>query len=500
MNAKESHESGNLLLISVDEWECRAVVLERGRITEFYGERRFNKLTINSIFLGRVKEIRSSLKSAFINIGLSKNAFLSFENIYDSEELFVQNPKLEKGKEIIVQVVKPPHKSKGARVSAKISLAGRYAVYFPEAGGKFIHTSRKIPSNTADLLIKRYERHIPEKCGIILRTAAADAPEDLVLKELEMLCERWESIKRLASKKTAPAVLFSEDSFAVRVIREVYSSDQELVIVDDENAYREIKRYAEEFVPDVLPKLRLYSETKPLFEFYHVENQLNEIFARTITLPSGGYIVIDRREAMTVIDVNSGRHAGELEHEEMSMRVNLEAAEEIARQVRLRNISGIVVVDFIDVKKEEKKKMIFNYLSELLEKDRAYAYLESVPSLTIGIFTRKSMANVSYSFYEEECQMCRGSGWQISTEALAVRVMRKLKKIAAEKKEEAIVIRLNEAVYQEIRNSLKESLDEIQKKFKKLLILLGSDELKGDELEIVLVGKKDIVKNHFKMK
>lgn len=491
------YKDKNIILISSDRWENRAVVLEKGRLVEFYAERKNSKILVNAIYLGRIKGYNPSLKSYFVDIGLDKSAFLSCS----SQPVVPRVEKgLNKGDEILVQLVKPPYKTKGAKVSFSISLPGHYLVYFPWAKEKFINVSRKIEPETADLFKAKLSELISENCGIIVRTAALDTDYEMVMKEYLYLREKWENIKHLAQKKSPPALIYNDDCFSVRVIREVYRKDVEAVFIDDDNLYEEANKYAEKFLPECTEKIVLYTKDKPLFEAFNIEYKLSEIFSRTISLPSGGYIVIDRLEALTVIDVNSGSFSEDCGHEEMALKVNLEAATEAVRQIRLRNLSGIILIDFVDIRREESKEKLLNLFDELIQNDRAFITYEFVPTLTMFIITRKHMANVSASFIEEECETCKGSGWVVSKSALAVSLLRKIYKAAKAKDAKAVVFRVNEEVLKAVAQEFRESLPEMEKGLKKAIYLLGSEEVAGDGFEIVLVGEEEIIKKHFHKK
>lgn len=483
------------ILISMDFWECRAVLLEGGKIVEFYAERRSSRLPVNSIFLGKVKDFSPALNSYFVNIGLTKNAFLSLDDSFYS--FGETRHSLKKGDEVIVQLIKPPQKTKGARVTMSISIPGHYIVYFPLAREKFINVSRKISDEVAAEIRSILLEKISENCGIIVRTAALDADLQTIFKEFAYLKEKWASIKHLAQKKSAPALIFTDDPFAVRVIREAYRENVEEILVDSENAYREILSYAEKFIPGVKDKLKLYTGEKPLFEQFKVENELKEVFSRTVSLPSGGYIVIDKREALTVIDVNSGRFKESKNHEAMAYQVNIEAVQEVSRQLRLRNISGIVVVDFVDMKSEEAKRELLNRFSEAIEEDRASTFFEFVPSMSMLIITRKHMSNVSTSFYEEECACCHGSGWTISKSALAAYVLRGIRKELKKKSAESVVFLVNDKILETIKSEMLDTIEELEKESSKNVYLVGVSNLDFEEYEVALIGSDELVKRHF---
>lgn len=407
---------------------------------------------------------------------------------------------LKKGDEILVQLVKPPQKTKGAKVSLNISLPGHYVVYFPNVKEKFINVSKRIDERTADEMKNKLNELIHENCGLIIRTAAIDTDYEMILKEVEYLKEKWESIKALAQKKSAPFLIYTDDCFSVRVLREAYRKEIDAIYIDELNSYSEALRYAERFIPEALQKMKLYEYEKPLFEAFKIDHKLKGIFSRTVSLPSGGYIVIDKREALTIIDVNSGRFSENLSHEEMALKVNLEAAEEVARQMRLRNISGIVIVDFVDMKREHSKQFLIERLNELIEKDRAYISFEFIPSLSMVLITRKHMSNVATSFFEEECSQCHGSGWVISATALAISLLRKIKKVATSKENESIVFRVNERILEVIKEEMIDSISEIENQTSKNIYLVGTKDIQEDNFEIAIVGNDDLVRKHFPKK
>jgi ribonuclease G len=489
-----------LLLISIDSWENRAVLLESGKITEFYAERRKEKARVNSIFLGKVKSYNPSLNSYFVNIGHSRNAFLSAEKGIYPETSKEWGAGLKKDDEVLVQLQKPPYKSKGARVSLNISLPGHYLVYFPNVRERFVSISRKISQETAEEMKTVLSDMIQENCGVVVRTAAVEADYEQILSEFEYLRSKWQQVKALAQKKSAPALIYTDDCFAVRVVREAYRKEVESVYVDDENALHEIEKYAEKFIPELRKKLIFYRDEKPLFERFAVEHSLKEVFSRTVSLPSGGYLVIDKREAMTVIDVNSGRFTKDLSHEKMALRINLQAAQEIARQIRLRNLSGIILVDFIDMRSEDARKELYDSFSELLEKDRAYLNYEFVPSMSLFVVTRKHMANVSASFFEEECSLCHGSGWVPSSSSIGIGLLRRIIKTASKKDASAMVFRINTRILLAIKEELPEAIVEAEKLCRKKIYLLGSDDMPEDDFEIVLIGEDELIRKHFPKK
>lgn len=482
------------ILISIDDWEKRAVLLKDNFVYDYHAELTGKTNYTNAIFKGLVKSIRHSIGSAFVNIGLDRNAFLTSENsvLEDDRRVLLPEKPIRKNDVLLVQVLKPPVKGKGARVTEKISLPGRYVVLFPES--EFLHVSRKIEPARADKLIASLKASVPPGYGLIIRSAALEVDKPLVEEEINHLIDKWHKIKSLAKRKKAPALIATDDDFPVRIIRELYEATVSQVIVDSKPAYEMIKHYARQWVPDLLDRLKLHRSSKPLFEAYHVEEQLDTLLRRTITLPSGGYVVIDRTEALTVFDVNSGRFTEGKDLEHTAFQVNLEAAEEIYRQIRLRNISGIIVIDFIDMHDQDHIDRLLERINELCEQDSTRARMLELMPIGLVAITRKGTGSIDEDFSRQPCKSCDGSGFVPSDEAVAVKVLRMVRSKIISSEHESHVFRINDRASAIISRIFGEEAQKLKESIGKKFYFIPDSSIDVLECELLTCGSDEDIK------
>jgi ribonuclease E len=394
-------------------------VLEGSTLVELYVTRKAGRSMVGNIYLGRVQNVLPGMEAAFIDIGRGRNAVLYAGEVnYNEEDLDGEAPRIEKvlkpGQPVLVQVTKDPIGAKGARLTAQVSLAGRYLVLQPEDNTFGI--SRRLPEEERTRLRDILREVRPKGLGLIVRTAAEGASADDLRADLTRLQARWEAIERKAKKVSAPAVIYSEPELVVRVIRDIFSPDFAELVVDDGELYQRVLEYLQEVAPDLLPKLRRYDGALPLFEDYRVVEQLHKALERKVWLPSGGSIVIDRTEAMTVIDVNTGKFVGRANLEETVVANNLEAADEIVRQLRLRDIGGIIIIDFIDMLFERNQQAVVDRLRDALTRDKTKSQVMEVSSLGLVQMTRKRVSGGLLESFSETCPTCDGRGVVITHE------------------------------------------------------------------------------------
>jgi ribonuclease E len=388
-------------------------VLEGPTLVELYVTRKAGRSMVGNIYLGRVQNVLPGMEAAFIDIGRGRNAVLYAGEVnYNEEDLDGEAPRIEKvlkpGQPVLVQVTKDPIGAKGARLTAQVSLAGRYLVLQPEDSTFGI--SRRLPEEERTRLREILKEVRPKGLGLIVRTAAEGASADDLRADLARLQARWEAVERKAKKASAAAVIYSEPELVVRVIRDNFSPDFTELVVDDEELYQRVHEYLQEVAPDLLPKLRRYDGALPLFEDYRVVEQLHKALERKVWLPSGGSIVIDRTEAMTVIDVNTGKFVGRANLEETVVANNLEAADEIVRQLRLRDIGGIIIIDFIDMLFERNQQAVVDRLRDALTRDKTKSQVMEVSSLGLVQMTRKRVSGGLLDSFSETCPTCDGRG------------------------------------------------------------------------------------------
>jgi ribonuclease E len=394
-------------------------VLEGPTLVEHYVTRKAGRSMVGNIYLGRVQNVLPGMEAAFVDIGRGRNAVLYAGEVnYNEEDLDGEAPRIEKvlkpSQPVLVQVTKDPIGAKGARLTAQVSLAGRYLVLQPEDNTFGI--SRRLPEAERARLRDILKEVRPKGLGLIVRTAAEGASADDLRADLARLQARWEAVERKAKKASAPAVIYSEPELVVRVIRDIFSPDFIELVVDGDELYARVEEYLTEVAPDLLPKLRKHQGKLPVFEHYRVVEQIHKALERKVWLPSGGSIVIDRTEAMTVIDVNTGKFVGKANLEETVVANNLEAADEIVRQLRLRDIGGIIIIDFIDMLFERNQQAVVDRLRAALARDKTKSQVMEVSSLGLVQMTRKRVSGGLLDSFSETCPTCDGRGVVITHE------------------------------------------------------------------------------------
>lgn len=389
-------------------------VLEDGLLVEHYVAESQGGSIIGNVYLGKVQNVLPSMEAAFVDIGRGRNAVLySGEVDWEAAETGNQPRRIElalkSGDHVLVQVTKDPVGQKGARLTSQISLPGRFLVYVP--GGNMSGISRKLPEGERQRLKQILKHALPEDAGVIVRTAAEGATEDQLTLDVERLKAQWENINNEVAKGKAPTLLHSEPDLLVKIIRDVFNEDFTDLVVSGEVSLATIRQYLESVAPELIERLVEYASDEDVFDSYRLGDQIIKALDRKVFLPSGGSLVIDRTEAMTVVDVNTGKFIGSGGNlEETVTKNNLEAAEELVRQLRLRDIGGIVVVDFIDMIQESNQEMVRRRLLECLSRDRTKNQVGEITSLGLAQMTRKKIGLGLLETFSEPCDCCAGRG------------------------------------------------------------------------------------------
>jgi len=400
-------------------------VLEDGVLVEHYVSAQAQVSMVGNIYLGRVQNVLPSMEAAFIDVGKGRNAVLYAGEVnWDAAGIESASSRrieqaLKPNDTVLVQVTKDPIGQKGARLTSQITLAGRYLVLVPEGGMTGI--SRKLPEPERDRLKRVLRQIVPATSGVIVRTAAAGATEEELRTDVERLTAQWEAIQEKAAKSSssAPLLLQGEPDLAIRVVRDIFNDDFGSLIVAGSPTYHEVKEYVGDLAPEMKERVTLWNEPGDVFAAYRVDEQLAKGMDRQVWLPSGGSLVIDRTEAMTVVDVNTGKFTGAGGTlEETVTRNNLEAAEEIVRQLRLRDIGGIIVIDFIDMVLESNRDLVLRRLVECLGRDRTKHQVAEVTSLGLVQMTRKRVGQGLVEAFSQECDHCRGRGFLVNSEPI----------------------------------------------------------------------------------
>ena len=422
------------ILVNVSPFEVRVAVVQQGAVQEFHLERAASRGLVGNIYLGRVARVLPGMQSAFIDIGLDRAAFLHVADLWQSRGSG-QTPPIEKllyeSQPLLVQVIKDPIGTKGARLSTQISIAGRLLVYLPQ--DPHIGVSQRI-GNEAErtALRERIQRLMPddEKGGVIIRTMAEDAPDEQLSADIDYLRKRWRQILEASKSHTAPALLYQELSLTQRVLRDIAGDQTTGIVVDAQQALEELQAFAGTYMPSVLGKLRRHAGDRPLFDLHRVEEELERALARRVDLKSGGYLIIDQTEAMTTIDVNTGGFVGGRNFDDTVFRTNLEAAHAIARQLRVRNLGGIVIIDFIDMTSAEHRDAVQTELRRALDRDRTRTTVNGFTSLGLVEVTRKRTRESLAHVLCEPCATCAGKGEIRTARTVAYGIMREIQREA----------------------------------------------------------------------
>lgn len=422
----------------IDPEEVRIAILdERGKLSDIFIERMLDSQRTGEIYKARVDSVLPGINSAFLNLGDGRNGFLYLDDVRGIE--------VKPGNEMLVQVVKNARKSKGARVSPRISLAGRYMVLIP--GGRETGVSKRIEAEGERARLRNLLKEIrPEGHGLIIRTVAEGCDDEWLKADVKELLDEWGTIQRDASKSGAPCLIHKDLGLLERVMRDELTGDIDEVVVDTEEDRENICALARKFFPDNEVDVNYYRSKTPLFEVYNIENQLAELHDRKVWLSSGAYLVIDQTEALTVIDVNTGKFIGSKNLNDTVFKTNMEAAAEIARQLRLRAIGGIVVVDFIDMDTDEERLNLTKQLEELFKSDKYKARVYGVTGLGLVEITRKRARSDLRSAVSRGCPFCGGLGIVMKEDSAAMQIKRFIRKVSASARTEAMLIETHPAI------------------------------------------------------
>ncbi|MEW6283327.1 MAG: Rne/Rng family ribonuclease [Candidatus Eremiobacterota bacterium] len=439
------------ILISIDEREGRAAVLEDGAVVEILIAR--EERQVGSIYKARVANVLPGMNAAFVDIGLERNAFLCADDAVahlgdDADESMKNvsiNDILKVNEETLVQVVKEAVGTKGARVTTYVTLPGRYLVLIPSA--QYIGISRRVESEAERNRLRTVaEKMRPDGMGLIVRTAASGRSDEELSRDLDFLVRSWNTVLGVARWRRAPALVHQELALVDKIVRDLFTSDVNRLILDNPVHYGKIREKLELGAPNLLDRVHLYTDTRPLFEFYGVEGEIEKALKRKVWLDSGGYLIIERTEALWVIDVNTGKFTGKTNLADTILRNNLEAAREICRQLRLRDMGGIIIVDFIDMEHQSDRRKVLDALTEELRKDRTRTHLVGMTELGLVQLTRKREGKDLDAVMREACTYCSGRGRVLSVESIALRARRELKRQAQQSRHDAVLITVHPRV------------------------------------------------------
>ncbi len=498
------------LVINVTREESRVALLEGGQVVEQYIERKRDTSLVGNIYKGKVLKILPGMQSSFIDIGLEKAAFLYVADIMrdtedyyaafldgetEYQELYAANDckeeslsieeLIQEGQELLVQVSKDPIGTKGARVTSYVTLPGRYVVLMPNV--EHVGISRRIEDEEVRASLKDIAAEIkPRGFGLIMRTACEDATTDEIRRDLEFLILLWDSIQKKKEKVSAPSLLYSDLDLVFRSVRDFMSHNVERLVIDSAEEYERLKEFARTYFPRLMDKIELYEGREPMFDAFGIELDISRALGRRVWLKSGGYIVIDQTEAMTVIDVNTGKFVGKENLEDTILKTNLEAVKEIAYQIRLRNLGGIIVTDFIDMEKFENREKVFKAFVEAMKKDRAKNTIYNISELGIIQMTRKRVRESLGRVLCEQCPYCEGRGFVKSARTVTYEIFRKVRKMNLSRGTVAM-IKGNPAVAEILSYEERQGIEEIENVYGIQLIIKEDIRFHQENYEITIL-------------
>ena len=505
---KKQHKE---IIINTESLETRVAVLEDGRLEEFTIERTSGDRLVGSIYKGKVRNLEDGLKAAFVDIGFEKNAFLHYWDIvpnnFDSTVEIVERedrkrdkPRITQrdipriyppGSEIVVQVTKGPIGTKGPRVTTNLALPGRFLVLLPNSDQSGI--SRKIDEQEERLRLKKILRglNIPEGMGVIIRTAGEDQQARYFVRDLALLLDEWKLIQDKINAKKIPACVFQEPDLIERTVRDFLTEDVERVVIDSQEHYNRMRETTDRISKRSAFKIKLYNDSQPVFDRFNISRQLENAFSRQVHLRSGGYIVIDETEALVAIDVNTGSHKGNKDQESTILKVNLEAAEEICRQLRLRNIGGLVVLDFIDMKSRRDQQAVYQRVKDGLKRDKAKTHILPISQLGLMEMTRQRHSESVRASVYDDCPYCKGRAKVKSPVTMSVEIQRKLSEILKKRPRDEsdfqLRIVVNSTVLERLRGEDEQLFIALEKKFYGKLSFRAETALHVEQYKIVNV-------------
>ncbi|MGI6227366.1 MAG: Rne/Rng family ribonuclease [Peptococcales bacterium] len=473
------------IIVQSNEDETQVAVLEDEQLVEIYIERSVSDRLVGSIYKGKVENVLPGMQAAFVNIGLEKNAFLYVEDAIPNGSEFDNGVKLnirdvlKEGQEILVEVVKEPIGSKGPRVTRQLTLPGRFLVLMPSVD--YIGISRRISDDRERERLKSIAEKIKtEDMGVIVRTVAEGASEEELREDLENLLKSWQKILHKEKNSGAPTLIHKDLELVKRILRDVVTDDVRKITVNSLTTYEQILEITDK---KIKVKVNLFEDVD-LFARHNIRQELVRALKRKVWLKSGGYIVIDQTEALTSIDVNTGKYVGSVDLADTVLKINLEAAVEIARQLRLRNIGGIIIIDFIDMENEEHRKNVLLKLEEELHKDKTKAHILGITSLGLVEMTRKKMRHSLSTALERLCPCCEGKGRVLSENTIAIQIKEELRELASRTLAEAILITAHPDVTALLIGPGGTLLKQLESKLKKEIIIRGRKSLAIEEFEL----------------
>jgi ribonuclease G len=497
------------IIVNAGREETRVALLENSLVTEIYIDRKKDRGIAGNVYKGRIMKVLPGMQAAFIDIGLEKSAFLYVGDVFDSSseytplmedeglELEVEPKRkrthanqiedlLQEGQEILVQVSKEPISTKGARVTTYISIPGRYLVMMP--GVNHIGVSRRIENGEERKRLREIVSRLRKpNTGYIIRTASQGRSEDDFVADIEFLSRLWDNVQKKKERASAPALMHNELDLVFRVIRDVFNRDVDKMVIDSSDEYQRVREFVDSYIPQLGRRVKPYDGDDPIFDHYGVEIEISRALGRKVWLKSGGYIIVDQTEALAAIDVNTGRYVGKRTLEDTILKTNLEAVREIAYQLRLRNMGGIIILDFIDMEREDNRRKVYSALQEALANDRAKTTISHISPIGLIEMTRKRIRESLGRTLCEPCPYCDGRGYIKSSRTVCYEVLRELRRAFTSAEEKKALVTVNSMVADMLYDEERQGVEELEKEFQKKIVIKADPNLHQEQYEVVMV-------------
>jgi ribonuclease G len=497
------------IIVNAGREEARVALLENSLVTEIYIDRKKDRGIAGNVYKGRIMKVLPGMQAAFIDIGLEKSAFLYVGDVFDSSSEYTPlmedegleleiEPKrkrahanqiedlLQESQEILVQVSKEPISTKGARVTTYISIPGRYLVMMP--GVNHIGVSRRIENGEERKRLREIVSRLRKpNTGYIIRTASQGRSEDDFVADIEFLSRLWDNVQKKKERASAPALLHNELDLVFRVIRDVFTRDVDKMVIDSPDEYQRVREFVDSYIPQLGRRVKPYDGDDPIFDHYGVEIEISRALGRKVWLKSGGYIIVDQTEALAAIDVNTGRYVGKRTLEDTILKTNLEAVREIAYQLRLRNIGGIIILDFIDMEREDNRRKVYSALQEALANDKAKTTISHISPIGLIEMTRKRIRESLGRTLCEPCPYCDGRGYIKSSRTVCYEVLRELRRAFTSAEEKKALVTVNSMVADMLYDEERQGVEELEKEFQKKIVIKADPNLHQEQYEVVMV-------------
>jgi len=482
------------IIINHTSHETRVAVMEGGVLSELHHEREQKLRVVDNIYKGKVLNVLPGMESAFVDIGAERAAFLHIDDILPEHEILGKISKkngvkqqigqlIQEGQDVLVQVSKGPIGTKGARITNHVSIPGRNLVYLPTSNT--LGVSRQISiDKERDRLKEIVNRLRPENSGFIIRTVAEGHTEEDLHSDINYLVSIWEDVLEKYKTLPAPSLLHSDLNVIFRTIRDLFSADIRKLVVDDKEQFQKVRQFVRSYLPRYGSVLENYAKTEPVFDHYGIENEIDRALGNKVWLRSGGHLVIDQTEALTAVDVNTGRFVGKESHEKTILRTNIEAAEELVYQLKLRNIGGIIIIDFIDMETQQHRQMVYQTLKDHLRSDKARSKILQISEMGLVEMTRKRDRENLSRYLCDPCPYCDGNGHIKSASTVSYEAFRDIRRSCRRNTKGSIAVFLHSDVFNYIQQTEQEALETLEVEMGRTITFKISDEMHHEQFEL----------------